>query len=103
MIIFIFKYKLCHVKRRRHQCYYLFIIIVVVNRCSLTLLETLLKCTDTYTKKDFPQLSPTFLGAKVVDTNLVPRYVGVAAPEASWSGSYSLFLCWSHSNRRVGV
>ena len=44
---------------------------VVVNRCSLTLLETLLKRTDTYTKKDFPIRSYTFLGAKVVNMNLV--------------------------------
>ena len=52
---------------------------VVVNRCSLTLLETLLKCTDTYTKKDFPQLSPTLLGAKAVNMNLVSRYLTVTA------------------------
>ena len=44
---------------------------VVVNRCSLTLFETLLKRTDTYTKKDFLQLSATPLGAKVINTNLV--------------------------------
>ena len=56
------------------------------------------KRTDAYTNKDFPLLSPTFLGAKVVDTNLVPRYLTVAAPEASWSGSYSPFLWWSHLN-----
>ena len=98
MIIFIFKYKLCHVKRRRHQCYYLFIIIVVVNRCSLTLLETLLKCTDTYTKKDFPLLSPTFLGAKVINTNLVWRYLTVATVASHGNKSYSPFLCSSHSN-----
>ena len=71
---------------------------VVVNRCSLTLFETLLKRTETYTKKDFPQLSPTLLGAKVVNTNLVPRYLTVAAAQASLSGSYSPFLCWSHFN-----
>ena len=71
---------------------------VVVNRCSLTLLETLLKCTDTYTKKDFPRLSPTFLGAKVINTNLVWRYLTVAAVASHGNKSYSPFLCWSHSN-----
>ena len=85
-------------KGRRHQCYYyLFIINVVVIRCSLTLLETLLKCTDTYTKKDFPQLSPRFLGAKVVNMNLFSRYLTVPARGPRWIKSYSPFLC-SHSN-----
>ena len=62
-------------------------------------IETLTKCTDTYANEHFPQLSPTFLGAKVVDTNLVPSYLTVPAHEGRSSGSYSRFLCWSHSNR----
>ena len=71
---------------------------VVVIRCSLTLFETLLKRTDTYTKKDFLQLSSTFLGAKVINTNLVWRYLTVAANVSQCNKSYSHFLCWSHSN-----
>ena len=71
---------------------------VVVNRCSLTLFETLLKRTDTYTKKDFPQLSHTFLGAKVINMNLVSRYLTAAAAYSGLFGSYSPFLCWSHFN-----
>ena len=39
----------------------------------------LAKRTDAYPNKDFPQLSPPFLGAKVVDTNLVSRNLTVAA------------------------
>ena len=54
--------------------------------------------TDLPSVTNFPQLSPTSLGAQVVDTNLVPRYLTVAAAEASLSGSYSPFLCWSHFN-----
>ena len=57
--------------------------MLLLTHCSLTLLETLTKRTDTYAKKDFLQLSATYLGAKVVNTNLVPRYMTVAAPEAS--------------------
>ena len=81
-------------KRRRHQCYYLFIImlllIVVHWHCS--------KCTDTYTKKDFLQLSATSLGAKVVNTNLVSRYLTLPARVPPCPGSYGPFLCWSHFN-----
>ena len=76
---------------------------VVVIRCSLTLLETLLKCTDTYTKMDFLQLSSTFLGAKVVNMNLVSRYLTAPARGPRWIKSYSPFLC-SHSNsNRCGM
>ena len=56
-----------------------FFIMLFLYHCSLTPLETLLKRTDTYIIKDFPQLSPTCLGAKVVNTNLVKRYLTVAA------------------------
>ena len=78
--------------------YYYYYNVVVVIRCSLTLFETLLKRTDTYTEKDFPQLSPTFLGAKVININLVWRYLTVAARATRWNKSYSPFLCWSHFN-----
>ena len=54
--------------------------IAIIMCCSSTACIRLAKPTDAYTNKDFPQLSPTFLGAKVVDTNLVPRYLTVAAP-----------------------
>ena len=86
-------------KRRRHLNDVVIIYYnVVVIRCSLTLFETLLKRTETYTKKDFPQLSPTFLGAKVINTNLVWRYLTVAAVASHGNKSYSPFLCWSHFN-----
>ena len=71
---------------------------VVVNRCSLTLFETLLKRTETYTKKDFPIRSHTSLGAKVINTNLVSRYLTVAAVVPHGTKSYSPFLCSSHFN-----
>ena len=52
----------------------------------------------THTKKDFLQLSATSLGAKVVNTNLVPKHLTVAARATRGNKSYSPFLCWSHFN-----
>ena len=71
---------------------------MLLYHCSLTLLETLTKRTDTYAKEDFLQLSPSSLGAKVVNINVVRRYLTAAAPWPSLTGSYSSFLCWSHFN-----
>ena len=76
---------------------------IIITYCSSSARRRLAKRTDAHTNKDFPQLSPTFLAAKVVDTNLVPRYLTVAARASRCFKSYSPFLCWSHSNRRVGV
>ena len=39
----------------------------------------LIRLTHSCAKKNFPQFSPTFLGAKVVAKNLVLRYLTVAA------------------------
>ena len=54
--------------------------------------------TDEPSVTNFPQLSPTFLGAKVVNTNLVSRYLTVSARVTRCPWSYGPFLCWSHFN-----
>ena len=85
-------------EKKRRNVIIIYYTNVVVIRCSLTPLETLTKRTDIYAKKDFPQLSPIFLGTTVINTNLVSRYLTVAARETPGNKSYSPFLCWSHFN-----
>ena len=57
---------------------------------------TLATRTVTCAKKNFPQLSPTVLGAQVVDTSLVWRYLTVPTHGHRWARSYSCFLGWAH-------
>ena len=62
----------------------------------LTPCATLATRTVTCAKKNFPQLSPTVLGAQVVDTSLVWRYLTVPTHGHRWARSYSCFLGWAH-------
>ena len=60
--------------------------------------STLATRTVACARNNFPQLSATVLGAQVVDTSLVWRYLTVPASGHRWARSYSRFLGWSHLN-----
>ena len=60
----------------------------IITCCSSTACTRLAKRTNAYTNKDFPQLPPTFLGARVVDMNLVPSYLTVAARVQRCTGEF---------------
>ena len=94
MIMFIFKYKLCHVANARGSSHVLLTNALHLSSSIFPLLCILIivriiyiysanlpnPCgTDLPSVTNFPQLSPTFLGDKVVDTNLVQRYLTMAA------------------------
>ena len=95
MIMFIFKYKLCRVANARgsshalltnalhlsSSIFPLLCILIIVRIIYIYSANLPNPCgTDLPSVTNFPQLSATFLGAKVVDTNVVSRYLTIAAP-----------------------
>ena len=81
--------------------YYYYFLIIIINYIYIVTCSSSKPCrrplrrTDAYANKDFPQLPPTCLGAKLVGTSLVPRYLAVAVRVHGFSWSYSPFRCWS--------
>ena len=68
---------------------------IIINYIYIVTCSSSKPCRRLFANKDFPQLPPTCLGAKLVGTSLVPRYLAVAVRVHGFSWSYSPFRCWS--------